>query len=246
VAKQRMINTEFWKDEYIQDLSPSNKLLFLYLLTNESNNIAGVYKISLRTISFETGLKLDAISRGMDTLSIGHKVVYKNGWVWIVNFIKNQNNGEKIKRGIEIALSKVPSEIVNDFGGFRYPIDTLCIPLDDINSNSNSNPNSNLKSSTMSIWNSFAKENNLSELLKIDGKRMDHLLARTKEDLFHLNSICLKINQSDFLLGKEKSWKVDFDFIVKNKENYVKILEGKYDNKQKKTSNSFKGLKFAN
>ena len=34
MAKQRYINTKFWRDSYIEDLDPIEKLLFLYLLSN--------------------------------------------------------------------------------------------------------------------------------------------------------------------------------------------------------------------
>ena len=32
MAKQRYINTKFWTDDYIADLSPKEKLLYIYLL----------------------------------------------------------------------------------------------------------------------------------------------------------------------------------------------------------------------
>ncbi len=66
MAKQRMVNTEFWKDEYVQELNPSEKLLFLYFITNESTSICGIYKISLRTMSFDTGIQKDNILKIID------------------------------------------------------------------------------------------------------------------------------------------------------------------------------------
>jgi hypothetical protein len=38
------------------------------------------------------------------------------------------------------------------------------------------------------------------------------------------------IIKSDFLLGLKEDWKVSLDFIIQNSDNYLKILEGKYDN----------------
>ena len=53
MAKQRIIQTKFWSDPYIQELPTPTKLLYLYLLTNEHTTIAGVYEITERTIVFE-------------------------------------------------------------------------------------------------------------------------------------------------------------------------------------------------
>ena len=53
---KRYISTSFWDDEWVQSLSFEEKGLFLYLLTNPLTNIAGVYKIQVRRIVFDTGL----------------------------------------------------------------------------------------------------------------------------------------------------------------------------------------------
>ena len=44
MSKQRSVDTCFWDDRYITQLDPSEKLLFLYLLTNTLTNICGVYQ----------------------------------------------------------------------------------------------------------------------------------------------------------------------------------------------------------
>lgn len=72
---------------------------------------------------------------------------------------------------------------------------------------------------------------------KLSSERRNHLLARIKEKEFSDNYdlIIKKILESDFLMGKNgrddshKGWKVNFDWLVKNDGNYIKVLEGKYD-----------------
>ena len=51
--KHRYINTHFWKDNYIINLDPTEKLIYLYLLTNPLTNIAGVYEINIKEISID-------------------------------------------------------------------------------------------------------------------------------------------------------------------------------------------------
>ena len=54
MAKQRYLSTSFWTDSYVEKLDPSEKLLFIFLLTNDSTNLCGIYEITTRRISFET------------------------------------------------------------------------------------------------------------------------------------------------------------------------------------------------
>ena len=50
------------------------------------------------------------------------------------------------------------------------------------------------------------------------------------------------IKESDFCLGKNNSgWKVDFDWIISNDTNYLKVLEGKYKGANNGTGKRFVG-----
>ncbi len=72
----------------------------------------------------------------------------------------------------------------------------------------------------------------LSQIKKLSDERKKHINARFRE--FDFDTIILvikKVGESDFLNGKnDRNWKPDFDWIFKP-TNFVKILEGKYDNK---------------
>jgi len=56
MSKTRYIKTDFWSDSYIETLDPTEKLLFIYLFTNDRLDLCGIYEITLRKISFETGI----------------------------------------------------------------------------------------------------------------------------------------------------------------------------------------------
>ncbi len=56
VAKQRIINTKFWNDSYIAGLSPPEKVVILYLITNPLTNISGVYELPPRRAPFDVGI----------------------------------------------------------------------------------------------------------------------------------------------------------------------------------------------
>lgn len=149
MAKQRYVNTKFWSDTFISELNPLDRYLFLYFLTNEHTNIAGVYELPLKTIAFETGIELDMLKKMLKRLT--GKVMFIDGWVCIKNFQKHQSTeSEKVKRGIEIEMSKIPEKIRKkiDYG---YPIDTSPRPIIYSNSNVDTNVDSNTNEATHSV-----------------------------------------------------------------------------------------------
>lgn len=152
MATQRYVSTSFWDDEWIQSLDPSEKLLYLYLMTNPLTNIAGVYKITDRRISFDTGFNLDTIGHIFSKFEKSRKVYRKGEYVVLPSWPKHQKweKSEKVKEGIVRILKELEPEIIEFLKqiGYRYPIDTLSIPniYPSNYSYSYSDFNSNLKS----------------------------------------------------------------------------------------------------
>lgn len=111
-----MINTRFWIDDYIADLDPVEKLLFLYFLTNPYTDICGVYEVPLKHIALETGLDKEMVIKIIARFEEDHKIYYENGWVAIVNFAKHQLNNPKVSRGIEMGLERAPENLRKRLG----------------------------------------------------------------------------------------------------------------------------------
>ena len=87
----------------------------------------------------------------------------------------------------------------------------------------------------ITYWNSKTELPKISKLTK---QRITHLKERLKETVFvsKYKEIIDLISQSDFLSGRKPSeshpnFKGDFDWIIKNDNNYTKVIEGKYKNK---------------
>lgn len=81
-------------------------------------------------------------------------------------------------------------------------------------------------------YNSLAEKAGLTKVLKLSPQREAHVQARLSEPEFDWPTIQDKIIASDFARGKnDRQWKIDFEFIFESRNNYLKILEGKYDNK---------------
>lgn len=82
-------------------------------------------------------------------------------------------------------------------------------------------------------WNAFASRSGLAQVQKLTRKRKSAISARLKDSDFDLDDIFAKIEASDFLRGNNnRGWRADFDFVFGSPNNYVKILEGKYDNRE--------------
>lgn len=118
---QRYINTRIWEDNYVFSLNPSEKLVFMYLLTNDAANIAGVYEINLRMASMETGIEQESLLRVIDKFTADCKVYYVEGHIIVRNFIKYQTPSPKILQGINNIVQALPERVrklilINDQG----------------------------------------------------------------------------------------------------------------------------------
>jgi hypothetical protein len=109
MAKQRMINTKFWSDPWVMTkLNSLDRLLFLYLITNELTNISGIYEISEHRIAFDTGVEKDTLIKAMIP-RLEPKVYYHNNWIIIVSFPKHQNLKSKdVVEGIRREFLSAP------------------------------------------------------------------------------------------------------------------------------------------
>lgn len=80
------------------------------------------------------------------------------------------------------------------------------------------------------LWNIFAGENGLVQVQHLTPERRQRIKARSREPIFNFVQCLVQIRKSPFAKGLTASkWKVDFDYIIRNEDNYVKILEGKFE-----------------
>lgn len=141
MAKYRVVNTRFWDDAYVAELNPNEKLAFLYLLTNALTTIGGVYELSLKRAAFDIGLPIRDLRSTFEKLENDRKIVRKDDWIGIVNFVKHQSLNPKVRRGIDIEHSKAPRDLVRRL---ILPPEFFAVVYRSLSdSNKNRNPNSN-------------------------------------------------------------------------------------------------------
>jgi len=143
MKKLRSVNTRFWDDTFISELTPTSKLLFLYLLTNPLTNVLGIYEIQLKRISFDTGIGLETVKKTLKDFETLKKVFYVDGFIVLSNFIKNQSMNTNMKTGAIKSFNELPNELKDkildkDLEDFESLLNALKA-FENSNSNSNSN-----------------------------------------------------------------------------------------------------------
>ena len=164
--------------------------------------------------------ELYSISKG--TVSKLLSELKKYGYINIELIYKD--NSKEVKKRIITLLSNstIPMAITdNTYSQFRKK------PM-------NKNDKENIININ-NILSHFSEKKCFSKVNKLTDSRKKKLLARLQEQGEENIIKAIDIaSESDFLKGKnDRNWKMDFDWLIANDTNIVKILEGKYCNKTK-------------
>ena len=109
MSKLRSLSTSFWSDPFIEDLTPIEKLLFIYLITNDKTNMLGIYESSVKKISFETGIDKVDVENALKGFERLKKVKYINNFVILVNYLKHQNFNTNMKKSAIEVFNNLPN-----------------------------------------------------------------------------------------------------------------------------------------
>jgi len=131
MSKLRSVSTAIWSDPFIEELTPAQKLLFIYLITNEKTNMLGVYELSIRKISFETGIDKPTIEKALKEFEKLKKVRYENNHVVLLNYLKHQHFNTNMKKSAIEVYENLPNflkfkELNLDKSNPSKAFETLC------------------------------------------------------------------------------------------------------------------------
>tara|TARA_Y100000310_G_C20646738_1_gene797076 strand:- start:360 stop:1049 length:690 start_codon:yes stop_codon:yes gene_type:complete len=113
IMKTRIIYTKFWYDTYISDLNTKEKLLFIYLVTNEKVTICGIYELPDKYILLDVGITQKELDTIKEKFMVDNKFTFIDGWVRIENFeIYNKFTGNLNETAKEKELSLIPKKVI--------------------------------------------------------------------------------------------------------------------------------------
>lgn len=236
--RTRLIHTKIWEDTYFSELSPTEKLVFVYLFTNSRVGMTGVYELPTRVMSFETGVSPKQLEDIKTKFQTDKKVLFHKDYVKVMNFEKyNDYGGSKNESAKEKELTLLPQEIVDVFNSVsipnEYPIDRVSDTPD---------------TPTIAIAISKARNNITTELIKnhtdefqeflqlfntkfgkkyqeTEQRRKKYRLRRKKYTPEQLRMAVENLAGSAFHRGEnDSSWVADPDFLLRSDEQIDKFL----------------------
>lgn len=129
--KNRLIETKFWKDSYIVTLTVEERLLYLYLLTNERVNIIHCYEITEREILFDTGIDRGILQKAKEKFQQDGKITFYKEYVFLNNSDKYESYTGELNEKAKLKLQKqMPVDVYEWYRGIYTPIYTTPIPLE--------------------------------------------------------------------------------------------------------------------
>ena len=120
----RKVHVTFWRDEFVESLTPEQKFFYLYLLTNDRTTQCGIYEITIKQMCYDTGYNDDTIKKLIDYFVGTGKVRYsiETKEIALKNWVKyNDSNSPKVKACIDNELKKVKNRVLIQY---IYSIDT--------------------------------------------------------------------------------------------------------------------------
>ena len=112
MSKTQQISTKFWSDTYTSNLDPTEKLLFIYFITNVYSNIAGAYELSLKVAAVETGIDLEMVQKVLARFAKDKKIYYVEGYVVVKNRNKyNKQDNDSIQAGVRKIIQTLPPNV---------------------------------------------------------------------------------------------------------------------------------------
>lgn len=108
----RILHTKIWKDEFVAGLTPTEKLLFVYFLTNERVNIIHCYEITEREIIFDTGVDRGILGSFKEKIETAGKMLFYKNYVYLKNAARYEKyTGDLNETAKKSLMGKLPTDV---------------------------------------------------------------------------------------------------------------------------------------
>jgi uncharacterized phage protein (TIGR02220 family) len=124
MAEWRKVHTRFWRDPEVLDMTPEDKLFYLYLLTNPNTTACGCYELPPKLAAAEMGYSIDTVNQLIERFIKYKKILYdpETREVLILNWLhynppSQRGWAQKIyRRDVEAVRSKTFQEAIERSG----------------------------------------------------------------------------------------------------------------------------------
>ena len=108
--KTRIIHTKVWTDNLFVKLSRTEKLLFIFFITNERIGLTGAYECSNRITSFYTSIPVDEIEKAKKKLT---PIMFIDDWIVVkkASLYNNYTSNEKLKMAYDREYQLLPEKV---------------------------------------------------------------------------------------------------------------------------------------
>ena len=135
MAKYRFIQTDFWEDGFVLDLTPEEKYFYLYLLSNSRTTQCGCYELPYKVIEMQTGYNRETVEKLMQRFVDYGKIEYlvETKEILIKNWHKfNFSKSPKVMNCILKEIKNIKNKSFKEYLntvciGYGYGIDTVSI-----------------------------------------------------------------------------------------------------------------------
>jgi hypothetical protein len=117
MAVYRQIQTSYWQDDFVLNLTPEEKYFYLYLLTNSKTKQCGIYQLPMPIIIIETGYNQETVEKLLHRFIEYGKILYnaRTHEIGIINWCKyNPMESPKTKACVTKELKEVKDKTLID------------------------------------------------------------------------------------------------------------------------------------
>jgi DnaD/phage-associated family protein len=123
MAEYRQVHTIIWEDDWFIELTPEEKVVWFWLITNRRASVSGLYELSYGVIARETAFAKDMIIKIIDKFQHQEKIVIDTGWIWVINLRKyNDSKTDNCNKRIEADLLLIPEELRTAYEAYYKPL----------------------------------------------------------------------------------------------------------------------------
>ena len=231
MPRARNIKPGFFKNEYLSECSLAGRLLFigLWTLADRRGRLDDRPKRIHAEIFPYDRVNVDAELAALEKAGfIKRYSVGSDKYIQVTNFEKHQYPHVKEQESTipapdmhhactpeSLILNPESPLPITESGETDAPALPVVSPADAV----------------VTQWNEMALRSNVPPVRALNTDRRDKIRTRLRDPAFDYPAILAAIERSPFLRGEnDRGWKVGFDFVFDSPKNFLKILEGKYDN----------------